>query len=42
VHTGEQLPWFDVHDELPRYEKFGKGAKPVGHGPQTRPKKAAE
>jgi hypothetical protein len=33
VNAGEQLPWFEVHDELPRFEKFARGAKPVRHGP---------
>lgn len=34
VYTSEQLPWFDVHDELPRFEKVAKGAKPARHGPK--------
>lgn len=34
VHAAEQLPWFEVADELPRFEKFGKGAKPSRHGPR--------
>jgi hypothetical protein len=34
VHTGEQLPWFDAHDDLPRFEKLGKGQKPARHGPK--------
>ena len=33
VHAGEQLPWFEVQDELPRFEKLGgKSAKPARHG----------
>ncbi len=32
VHTGEQLPWFEVKDELPRFNKRAKGASPVRHG----------
>ena len=34
VNTSEQLPWFEVHDQLPRFEKMGEGAKPVRHGPK--------
>jgi hypothetical protein len=31
----EQLPWFEVNDHLPRYEKTaGRGAKPVRQGPR--------
>lgn len=33
VHAGEQLPWFEVHDALPRYRASGRGATPIGHGP---------
>ncbi len=35
AHVVEQVSWFDVHDELPRYEGLaGKGEKPVRMGPQ--------
>jgi hypothetical protein len=35
VHTGERLPWFEVHDVLPRYQAGGRGGvAPVGHGPR--------
>lgn len=34
VHTGEQLRWFEVLDDLPRHEASGRDAKPVGHGPR--------
>lgn len=35
VNIQEQLPWFEVHDDLPRYENFGgKGAPPVRKGPK--------
>jgi len=34
VFTEEQLPWFEVHDELPRYAKGGRGLAPIGCGPQ--------
>jgi hypothetical protein len=33
VHVAEQLPWFEVSDELPRYAKLGgKGVEPVRRG----------
>jgi hypothetical protein len=35
VHVGEQLPWAEVHDELPRYEKTSReGRQPVRKGPR--------
>lgn len=35
VNCAEQLPWFEVHDDLPRYDTFGgKGAVPVRRGPK--------
>jgi len=36
VFTEEQLSWFEVHDDLPRYAKGGRGATPIGTGPQRR------
>ena len=40
VHTAEQIPWFEVQDELPRYAHGGSGdAAPVRYGP--RPKAGA-
>jgi hypothetical protein len=36
VFTEEQVSWFEVHDDLPRYAKGGRGMQPVGHGPQRR------
>ena len=37
VHAGEQLPWFEVEDELPRFEKTGKGGvEPMRKGPKAR------
>ncbi len=36
VHAGEQLPWFEVHDELPRFEKMGLGAEPLRKGPRSK------
>jgi hypothetical protein len=38
VHAGEQLPWFEVHDSLPRYEAGGRGGKrPIRRGPRRAP-----
>jgi hypothetical protein len=34
VHTGEQIPWFEVLDDLPRYEGSRRGATPIRHGPR--------
>lgn len=34
MNAAEQLPWADVHDDLPRFEKFSKGAAPVRKGPK--------
>jgi hypothetical protein len=35
AYVAEQVPWFEVHDELPRYEALAsKGAKPVRIGPR--------
>ncbi len=34
VHTGEQLPWFEIHDELPRFTKLSEQQKPARHGPK--------
>jgi hypothetical protein len=34
VFVGEQLPWFESADTLPRYERGTKGAVPVRHGPR--------
>lgn len=36
VNVAEQLPWSDVHDDLPRFETVGKGAKPVRKGPKRK------
>jgi hypothetical protein len=36
-HIEEQVVWFDVHDDLPRYEKTAsKGAQPKHRGPRAR------
>jgi hypothetical protein len=35
AHVVEQVTWFEVHDELPRYEALGaKGSKPARIGPR--------
>jgi hypothetical protein len=34
VHASEQLPWFEVLDELPRFEGSRSGASPNRHGPR--------
>jgi hypothetical protein len=37
AHVEEQVTWFDVHDELPRFEKTAsKGAQPKHTGPRAR------
>jgi hypothetical protein len=33
VHVAEQLAWFEVLDELPRYAEGMRGVSPIGHGP---------
>jgi hypothetical protein len=38
VHAGERLPWFEVHDALPRYHASARGGEaPIGHGPHNAP-----
>lgn len=34
VHAAEQLPWFEVLDDLPRYRGSRWGDGPVHHGPR--------
>ena len=34
VHAAEQLPWFEVLDDLPRYPGSRWGAEPVRRGPR--------
>lgn len=41
VHTEEQVSWFEVHDDLPRYAKDGRGATPLGLGPRSSTGKAS-
>jgi hypothetical protein len=33
VHVAEQLAWFEVLDELPRYAAGMRGVSSIGHGP---------
>ncbi len=36
AHIGEQLPWFDAHDTLPRFENVAaRGVEPVRCGPKA-------
>ena len=38
AHIVEQIDWFEVHDDLPRFEEIAaKGAKPLRKGPRSRP-----
>ena len=34
VHAVEQLPWFEVMDDLPRYPGSNRGDQPLRHGPR--------
>lgn len=34
VHTGEQLSWFEVDDDLPRFKAAGTGNVPDHRGPR--------
>jgi hypothetical protein len=34
VHAAEQLPWFEVLDDLPRYPGSRRDKKPIRHGPR--------
>ena len=33
VFIAERIPWMELSDDLPRYEGFTEGAKPVSWGP---------
>ena len=35
VYAEEQLAWFEVHDDLPRYARGHRGTTPMRHGPRT-------
>jgi hypothetical protein len=35
VHVAEQLPWFEMIDDLPRYERRRRGHTPVRFGPRA-------
>ena len=35
IFVAEQLDWFEVHDDLPRFETTSRGnARPIYHGPK--------
>jgi hypothetical protein len=34
LYVAEQLAWFEVLDELPRYAEGMRGASPISHGPR--------
>jgi hypothetical protein len=36
VHSAEQLPWFEVLDDLPRYSGSSRGDAPLRIGPHRR------
>ena len=39
VHAGEQLEWFEIDDDLPRFQAGGSGAQPDWHGPRKHDRK---
>jgi hypothetical protein len=36
VFTEEQLSWFEMHDDLPRYAAGRRGTQPASYGPQRK------
>lgn len=36
VHVAEQLGWFEVQDDLPRYAEGMRGVSPIRHGSRDR------
>jgi hypothetical protein len=34
VHAQEQLPWFEILDDLPRYARSSRADAPIGYGPR--------
>jgi len=34
MSAGEQLPWFDTADDLPRYDTTLRDAQPIRRGPR--------
>ena len=36
TYVGEQVPWFEIDDTLPRYDQGAKDTKPARHGPKPR------
>ncbi|HEX5325991.1 MAG TPA: GFA family protein [Acetobacteraceae bacterium] len=37
VHAREQLPWFEILDDLPRYAESFTNGEPIRHGPRPAP-----
>jgi hypothetical protein len=37
VHVQEQLPWFEILDDKPRYLVTGREGAPIHHGPRPLP-----
>jgi hypothetical protein len=37
THAAEQLPWFEVLDDLPRYAVSSRGTAPMRYGPRSAP-----
>ena len=35
VNVADSLPWADLHDQLPRFDRFGAGVPPSRIGPKT-------
>jgi hypothetical protein len=36
LYVAEQLAWFEVQDDLPRYERGMRDVEPIGRGPRQR------
>lgn len=36
VNVGEALAWADIADDLPRFERMGRGAQPMRRGPASK------
>ena len=34
THADEQLPWFEMLDDLPRYAQGSRGQTPMRYGPR--------
>jgi hypothetical protein len=42
IMVGEMLPWLDLGDDLPCFEKGLHGKPPIGHGPSNLPQVSGE